>query len=271
MYNLPMNNLPMNNPPMNPASKISNLSLKRFMQEGYIVLPGLVDSESCKDLKRVAEEHLDSSMGPIEYEVDVQYPGSPPDQDSEGAMTPRRLLHAYTRDKLFRDWSTSEKVKDVLTELFGTDKVMLSQCHHNCVMTKRPGFSSVTLWHQDNRYWNFDEPNLISVWLALGDENKNNGCLRVVPGTQNLQIDRGRFDAALFLRPDLEENKELLKQAKLVELGQGDVLFFHSRLFHAAGRNLTRNTKYSLVFTYHAQSNRPIQKTRSSRYSSLAL
>ncbi len=32
---------------------------------------------------------------------------------------------------------------------------------------------------------------------------------------------------------------------------QGDALFFHSKLFHAADRNLTNETKLSLVFTYH--------------------
>ena len=37
-------------------------------------------------------------------------------------------------------------------------------------MTKAKTYSSATLWHQDNRYWSFEEENLISVWLALGDE-----------------------------------------------------------------------------------------------------
>lgn len=273
MYNAPMkstdkisglsqNNLPQNNLPYN--------NRDRFWKDGYLVMPGFANPDLCDQFSGVAQAHLNGNMGPIEYEVDVQYPGSPTGQDSEGAMTPRRLLHAYSRDRLFRDWSTSRELKRILSDLFGTGEVRLSQCHHNCVMTKHPGFSSVTLWHQDNRYWNFDEPNLISVWLALGDERRDNGCLRIIPGSHHLEIDRGRFDAAIFLRPDLKENKDLIKQASPVVLHQGDVLFFHSRLFHAAGRNLTEATKYSLVFTYHTASNEPISNTRSSRYRSIA-
>ena len=138
-------------------------------------------------------------------------------------------------------------------------------------MTKHPGYSSATLWHQDNRYWSFDEQNLISVWIALADETPANGCLRVIPGSHVLDIEPGRFDAALFLRTDLEENKSLLQDAKPVELKRGDVLFFHSRLFHAAGRNLTDEVKLSVVFTYHESANRPIENTRSARFPSIRL
>ena len=147
----------------------------------------------------------------------------------------------------------------------------MSQCHHNCVMTKEAGFSSATLWHQDIRYWSFDQENLISVWLALGEENKSNGCLRVVPGSHLQELDRGRLDASLFLRPDLSENKEMLKNAELVKLQAGDALFFHCRLFHAAGRNLTSKPKISPVFTYHQSGNRPIEGTRSANDPSIPL
>ena len=137
-------------------------------------------------------------------------------------------------------------------------------------MTKHPGFSSATLWHQDNRFWSFDEENLISVWLSLSQETERNGCLRVIPGTHLAQFEPGRFDAGLFLRPDLQENKALIAKSFLVELNRGDVLFFHSRLFHAAGRNLTNETKLSLVFTYHEASNRPIKETRSARFPAIS-
>jgi phytanoyl-CoA hydroxylase len=111
----------------------------------------------------------------------------------------------------------------------------------------------------------------VSVWLALGDEDKSNGCLRVIPGSHKLNFDSGRFDAAMFLRPDLPENKLLIQQAAAVELDPGDVLFFHSRLFHAAGRNLSDETKLSVVFTYHQASNKPINNTRSARFSSIPM
>lgn len=251
---------------------ISELEVAAFERDGFVIRRGLAAPETCDKLRTLAAEHLTGLIAPIEYEIDVHYPGAPIDADSPGARTSRRLLQAYARHEAFREWGTALEVGDTLATLFRSNKeVMLSQCHHNCVMTKAPGYSSATLWHQDNRYWSFDDENLVSVWLALGDENRKNGCLRVIPGSHKLELPSGRFDSALFLRPDLEENKRLISASQLVELSQGDVLFFHSRLFHAAGRNLTDETKFSLVFTYHEEENRPIADTRSARFPSIAV
>ncbi len=255
----------MNVPPLTSAE------LAKFSEEGYLVRRGLADDAICDAISALAQEHLEVNLAPIEYEVDVQYPGAPKSKDAPGGETCRRLLHAYSRADVIRDWAVSAGVKETLQSLLDSSDILLSQCHHNCIMTKQPGYSSATLWHQDNRYWSFDERNLVSVWLAVGDESRENGCLRVIPGTHTMAFEPGRFDAALFLRPDLAENKALIARAKPVPLKKGDVLFFHSKLFHAAGRNLSLVTKFSLVFTYHAASNRPIEETRSARFPGIPL
>jgi phytanoyl-CoA hydroxylase len=250
---------------------LSPSELVQFNRDGYLVVRKLLASEMADEMKRVAGEHVRVQLAPIEYEVDVKYPGAPADAKAFGGDTTRRLLHAYARHEAYRAWGTNSGIADILRDLFSGHEVVLSQCHHNCVMTKHPGFSSATLWHQDNRYWSFDEQSLISVWTALGNENKDNGCLRVIPGSHKLNLEPGCFDASLFLRPDLPENKSLIQQSVRVELEEGDALFFHSKLFHAAGRNLTSEVKYSLVYTYHLAANQPIKETRSARFPGISL
>jgi len=200
------------------AEALTEIDLAGFRREGFLVARSLVPAATCEALESLARMHLAEQLAPIEYEVDVQYPGSPRSIEAEGGDTPRRLLHACARHPALRAVATSDPVRPCLFRLFGHEDVELSQCHHNCIMTKHPGYSSATLWHQDNRYWSFDEQNLISVWIALGDETCANGCLRVIPGSHLLDIDPGRFDAARFLRTDLEVNKSLLSQARPVEL-----------------------------------------------------
>ncbi len=242
-----------------------------FQRDGYIRLGGVVDARACRELQEFLSGSLSPLVGPAEYEADVGYPGSPADRNAVGGQTPRRLLHAYARSEQLRHLAMHPVVARVLRCLLGDQDVMLSQCHHNCVMTKHPGFSSATLWHQDIRYWSFDEPELISVWFALGDENRKNGALRVIGGSQNLNLDRGRLDRDLFLRPELEVNRDLIHRAQIVELQATDVLFFHCRLFHAAGKNLSSKVKLSPVFTYHRGSNQPIPGTRSAQFPSIAV
>ena len=86
-----------------------------------------------------------------------------------------------------------------------------------------------------------------------------------------MEIERGRLDRDLFLRPELIENKQLIRQAVSVDLEIGDVLFFHCRLFHAAGTNRSDAIKLSSVFTYHTAANKPIPGTRSAQYPSVHL
>ena len=143
--------------------------------------------------------------------------------------------------------------------------------HHNCIMTKEPRHSSDTGWHQDIRYWSFEQSDLVSVWLALTPENEHNGCLHLIPGTHRLTLDPSRYDEASFLRPELPENRALIAQSVRAELEPGDGLFFHARTFHAASRNHSDATKLSVVFTFRAAGNRPTPGSRSASLPELLL
>ena len=224
----------------------------------------------CERLKALALRDLGAGTEPLEYEAQVKYPGAPPSLEAPGGKTVRRLLQACARDPLFREWATSPQMADRLHQLIG-EQVELSQSHHNCIMTKNPAFSSATSWHQDIRYWSFAKPELISAWLALGQEHEENGCLLLVPGSHRVEFRRDQFDEALFLREDLGENREILKGRVVAELNEGDLLFFHCRLLHAAGRNRSNTPKTSLVFTYHSADNQPLGGTRSASLPSIAL
>ena len=221
-------------------------------------------------MKALALRHLAAEIQPLEYEAQVRYPGAPASLDAPGGRTVRRLLQACARDALYRKWATSAEVANRLRQLLGP-QLDLSQAHHNCVMTKNPAFSSATGWHQDIRYWSFQRPELISVWLALGPEHEENGCLWLVPGSHRMEFRREQYDDDRFFRTDSDENHEILRARVAAELDEGDALFFHCRLLHAAGKNLTALTKFAAVFTYHAVDNHPLPGTRSASLPEIAL
>jgi phytanoyl-CoA hydroxylase len=149
--------------------------------------------------------------------------------------------------------------------------IMLSQTHHNCVMTKQPRYSSETGWHQDIRYWSFERPELVSVWLALGREFPDNGCLSFLPGTHTMEFASDQLDDALFLRTRTARNQALIATRLTPVLEPGDAVFFHCRTLHAAGSNRTNEVKLSLVFSYHAADNHPLPGTRSASLPSVAV
>ncbi len=252
----------------NVKQSLSELQLQQFARDGYLIVPNCASNDLRQRMIASVEASLSPAIGPLEYEADVHYPGAPSSKSVPGGMTPRRLLNAYARDAVFREWASMPVIVQSVKQLIAVEqtvvnRLMLTQNHHNCIMTKMPSYSSSTNWHQDIRYWSYDRPELMNVWLALGDEYAEKGSMRFIPGSHKLELDRGRFDADLFLRQDLPENKALIETAVSAELKAGDVLFFHCRTFHVAGANLTQEPKYSVVFSYHAEDNRPIPGTRS--------
>ncbi len=173
-----------------------------FKKNGYLVLPGFAQPEYCAAVVAFAITELEQQAMPIEFEADTHYPGAPLSRSADGGATARRLLMASARHPMLLDWATTGALNGILHQLLGQD-VLLSQAHHNCIMTKQPAFSSVTGWHRDSRYWSFARPDLISTWLALGNEQAENGCLLVLPGSHHWAIDSDQLDARQFLRTDL--------------------------------------------------------------------
>lgn len=236
--------------------------IARFANDGYLLLPRMVASADCKRMLAVTRDHLARSVPPLEYEAEVGYAGAPASLDAPGGYTARRLRNAWQRDACFQNFAASHELVAGLKQLLGED-VVLTLAHHNCVMTKHPAFGTATGWHRDIRYWSYTRPDLISIWLALDHEEADNGALKFIPGSHRIPLAPSQMDALDFLRPELPENQVLFTQGVTPVLEQGDVVLFHSKLFHAAGRNDSAQMKASVVFAYRGASNPPVKGTRS--------
>lgn len=241
-----------------------------FQQNGYLIVSQLLDEATRHAMRERIFSDLSQLVEPIEYEAELQYPGAPESIQSEGGQTPRRLKTAHTRDPVFLETLKRPEFLNRLQQLLGP-QVIMPTAHHNCIMTKEPDFSSDTGWHQDIRYWRFEKRELITLWMALGDEYPENGSLKVIPGSHQRIYSPEQFDEELFLREDLPENEELLANVEHLTMSAGDVLFFHCRTFHAATRNYTDQPKYSAVFTFRGSENAPVEGSRSASMPEIVL
>jgi len=245
-----------------PSLSFSPAEILRFHELGYAILRNVCEPHLIERMLVATKRGLEQRIEPLEFEADLKYPGAPDSSQAAGGETIRRLKQAHSRDYVFTEWMQHPGLVLRLRQLLG-DEVVCPLAHHNCIMTKEPRFSSDTGWHQDIRYWSFQKPELISVWLALGPERKENGCLQLIPGSHRQSYPPSSFDKELFFRSDLPENQEVLANRVLAELNPGDVLFFHAKTLHAATRNFSEQTKYSLVFTFRALENAPLPGSRS--------
>ena len=257
-------------PPNVPLRRLSVAEWVQFQRDGFLVFRQLIPTEVHEQMLAVTLDGVERAIEPVEYEAELHYPGAPPSFAAEGGRSIRRLKQAHSRHYVFTQWLSDQELAGRLVDLLGP-RVVMPLAHHNCIMTKQPRFSSDTGWHQDIRYWAYQRPDLISVWISLVPERVENGCLRVIPGSHRMNFERSRFDQALFFREDLPENQAVIANAVPVELDPGDVLFFHAKTLHAASRNHTAQTKYSAVFTFRSAENLPLPGSRSAEFPELML
>ena len=244
--------------------QLTDKEIEQFDKDGFLLIKNFAESKRCDAIKEVAQVHLKYQIEPTEWEW--EYIGGSKDK----YRSIRRLRQVYNRDILFKQWMENSEIRPVLYQLLGETPV-LTLSHHNSIMTKMPHTSSDTEWHRDIRYWHFENDNLLSVWLALGDEYLQNGLLEFVPGSHKAEFDDECFDEKLFFRDDYKPNQEWIDKRVSMPLKKGDIVLFHSKTLHRANRNITDEPKISFVYTVKGISNQAIPNTRSTEYPEIKL
>src|SRR5712691_10760397 len=109
--------------------------------------------------------------------------------------------------------ATHPRILDCVEALIGPDILLLST-HFFCKYGPDDRFVA---WHQDLRYWGLEPPEEVSAWYAVDDSDRENGCMRVIPGShQDGLIEHGRSKAKgnlLSINQELRVGPEAEKRA----------------------------------------------------------
>ncbi len=257
---------------------LTEKQLKQFREDGFLLLKDFAGSELCDTIKDIAKAHLKHMVPPVETEF--EYVGKSKEerehisdghaQQIEKHITVRRLRQVYHRDIVFKQWMENAEIRPVLKQILG-EAPTVTIAHHNSIMTKMPHSSTATSWHQDFRYWNFEQDNLVSVWLALDEEHNRNGVLEFIPGSHKMVFSASQFDEKEYFSDTFDENQETIAGKVSFELKKGDVVLFHCKLLHRANKNTTDDPKISFVYTVKGCTNKAIESTRSTEYDEVEL
>lgn len=234
---------------------LNKQQLDQFKEDGFLIIKDFAKQDLCDEILEKAKEHLQKKQAPIESEQEYM-------SLSEDKITVRRLRQVYDREEVFKTWMTNKDIRPILNQVL-EDRPVLTLAHHNSIMTKLPHESTRTFWHQDRRYWNFENDNLVSVWLSLGDEFLENGLLEFIPKSHKIDFSKERFDEASNFVDDNEENQKLIQSKVSQNLQKGDIVLFHCKTLHHASKNQTDNAKISFVYTVRGEKNKAIKNTRS--------
>src|SRR5215212_5063966 len=196
----------------------------RYHDDGFLLAPGLFDSDEIDLLRRAARE---------DHELDRRSFGR---ADGEGG-TVRLSLWNHPGDGLYGMFARCGRVVRSAEALLGGEVYH----YHSKMIMKDPRVGGAWAWHQDYGYWYNNGvlfPNLCSVFVAVDPATRENGCLQVLRGSHAM----GRINHVLTgdqAGADRERVDELAKRLELVyvEMDPGDALFFHPNLLHRSDQN----------------------------------
>ena len=129
-------------------------------------------------------------------------------------------------------------------------------------IAKPPGDGQPVLWHQDGSYWPLEPMEVVTLWLAVDDSLPENGCMRVVPGTQHMELHEMQpsHDTPNVLSSQIDPKLVNEDEAVDVVLKAGGVSVHHPNIVHGSNPNTSGLRRCGLTIRYIPTSTRITQK-----------
>ena len=135
-----------------------------------------------------------------------------------------------------------------ITPILGNDVLV----HGSSVFSKQPRDKKFISWHQDGYYMKLKSYEYVSAWIALSESNKENGCMRVIPGTHKELLPHTEepnldnlLSSGLTLDWPVDETKALD-----VELSAGEMSLHHVNLVHGSNPNNSEKNRIGFAVRY---------------------
>ncbi len=161
-----------------------------------------------------------------------------------------RLLQPHRGDDVAMNFMLDSRLDDHLTAIAGTSPYAVQ----TMVYFKPPGARGQNL-HQDNNSLRVHPGTCLAAWLALDDCDEDNGCMMLVPGSQDLpiicQVEVEGLDSICWntYETPLPPGSSLIPAL----MKRGDVLFFNGSIIHGSYQNnSTTRFRRSLIGHYVA-------------------
>ena len=186
-----------------------------YERDGYVIVRNIV----ARDRMAAAEQHVHATL--------AQHPGV--------AFDKLHQMPFYHTDPFYLQVIRQPQLLDLAAQSLGPDLALFATGY----IIKSPSSSMAVLWHQDGSYWPLEPMNVCTLWLAITESKIHNGCMRVIPGTQHMDLQalQERKDQASLLGNSMDES--LVDEAKAVnlELNPGDVSMHHPNVIHGSNSN----------------------------------
>ncbi len=215
---------------------LSDQQIEQFKTKGFVACPEFFNAREVKALQ--SELSRLRAVGAFNN-VSTDNDG----KTTSSTKMNLQICPLYPHSTLFRALPFHPKVLQTIPQLIG-DPILL---HLDQVFLKPARHGSGTNWHQDNAYFQLDNPlHGTAMWIAVHPANVANGTLRVIPDMQFEKLPHQR---------DPQSNHHIRcwpdeSRAEPVELPAGGVVFFCYGTPHSTGANNTDADRAGVAYHF---------------------
>jgi ectoine hydroxylase-related dioxygenase (phytanoyl-CoA dioxygenase family) len=224
-------------------SSLSPNEVRHYQEQGYLVPRFRLGDDWVLRMQRALDQLIKDNPGVRPEKLVSAHVAGP----AQGTGQPNAEGVRGLQD--FLDLAMNTDIVDLVAQVIGPD-VILWGCHVFCKPANE-GFE--TPWHQDGHYWPIRPLANCTVWVALEPSTRENGCLRVVPGshlakTLHPHLHEDRTDLTLNQR--MAEGAFDAADAVDLELQPGQMSMHDIYMIHGAEANTSGIRRTGVALRY---------------------
>lgn len=219
--------------------------VRAYQTDGFLVIENFLDAAELGRWRaatdEAVEQRLDTNRSAAAPSLTNQH-----DPNAYYAQVFTQCIKLADTHAGMRELMLDERLGRVTGTLAGVDGIRV---WHDQALFKPP-WGNPTAWHLDNPYWSFSSPDSLSIWVALDDATKDNGCLYYLPGTQKGArfdtVDIGKNQSDLFrVYPEWRTLESVACPCPA-----GSAVFHNGLTAHGAGANMTGRPRRAMTCAY---------------------
>ena len=148
------------------------------------------------------------------------------------------------------------KVLDAVEDVVGPNIV----CWGSSMFVKEPHDPLFVSWHADTYYYGFEPAETCTVWIAFTPSKDLSGCVRVLPGSHNLEmpVDEAPSEHNHLCRGQTTRGVDEAKAVPM-HLSPGQFSMHHERVVHGSAPNNADWRRIGYSFHYCATNVRQVR------------
>ena len=247
--------------------------IKRYLDDGFLVVEGFASEADCDRLRARAEllvrefdpasvvsifstheqnhttdDYFLTSGDKIRFFFEENAFNSDGSLKYEKEKSINKIGHAlHDLDPVFEQFSRSQKVKELATEIGFEDALLLQSMY----IFKQPNIGGEVTCHQDSTFLYTEPTEIAGLWFALEDATVENGCLWAIPGGHRrglksrwVRAAQGGMEFEVYDRKPWPES-ELVA----LEVPKGSLILLHGFLPHRSFENRSPRSRHA--YTLH--------------------